>query len=67
MELMDDPVVATDGHSYQRVAIEAWLHMHSTSPVTNNPLESKRLTPNFALRSPVLGWQDEQRRAGRGA
>jgi hypothetical protein len=34
-ELMADPVVLYDsGHTYERTAIERWLSMHSTDPVT---------------------------------
>ena len=29
-ELMDDPVVASDGHSYQRFIIETWLESNDT-------------------------------------
>ncbi|KAK9808675.1 hypothetical protein WJX72_001764 [[Myrmecia] bisecta] len=52
-EIMTDPVAATDGHTYQRSAIEAWLATHDTSPVTHEPLKSKALTPNLLLRSMV--------------
>jgi len=31
-ELMSDPVMAADGHSYERTAIERWLATKSTSP-----------------------------------
>lgn len=56
MELMEDPVVCADGHTYERSAIEAWLHVHgsnSTSPVTGLPLAHTHLVPNFALRSSI--------------
>ena len=33
-ELMEDPVFATDGHTYERSAIEGWLLNHKTSPKT---------------------------------
>lgn len=33
-ELFEDPVVAADGHSYDRHAIEAWLSGQNTSPMT---------------------------------
>lgn len=55
-ELMDDPVVASDGHSYQRVAIEAWLDAHDTSPKTNVAMD-KRLYPNFSLRAQIDEWK----------
>lgn len=31
-ELMRDPVIAADGHTYDREAIEMWLRNHDTSP-----------------------------------
>lgn len=50
-ELLKDPVVATDGHTYERAAIERWLTDHQTSPLTNAPLVSKHLVPNLRLRA----------------
>ncbi len=43
--LMDDPVVAADGHTYNRVDIEKWLKKHDTSSLNHEPLESKALFP----------------------
>ena len=45
-----DPVVCTDGHTFERNAIEEWLVNHDTSPLTNIVLPSKVLVPNYALR-----------------
>mmetsp|Transcript_92930 Transcript_92930/g.277335 ORF Transcript_92930/g.277335 Transcript_92930/m.277335 type:complete len:269 (+) Transcript_92930:67-873(+) len=54
-ELMRDPVIAADGHSYDRAAIQQWLAMgRRTSPVTNAALPSQSLVPNLALRSQIL-------------
>ena len=39
-DVMTDPVVCSDGHSYERAAIECWLATHNTSPNTNLPLVS---------------------------
>ena len=36
--LMRVPVIAADGHTYCRAAIERWLLHHSTSPKTGEPL-----------------------------
>jgi len=47
---MVDPVICSDGTTYERAAIEAWLAGHSTSPLTNLPLEHTDLVPNLALR-----------------
>ena len=51
MEPMTDPVFAADGHVYDRASIESFLETHDTSPLTNEPLATKSLTPNDALRS----------------
>jgi serine/threonine protein kinase len=51
--LMVDPVVCADGHSYDRAVITAWLQSHNTSPCTNLPLEHKHLVPNIALRKMI--------------
>ena len=51
-ELMRDPVIAADGYSYERSAIEAWLRSGGApvSPMTNAPLVSPTLTPNRSLK-----------------
>ena len=54
MELMQDPVLAMDGHTYDRSSIEAWLKTgKKTSPKTNQPLPSLTLVPNHAVKSMV--------------
>eukprot|EP00475_Leptophrys_vorax_P043474 TRINITY_DN8384_c0_g2_i1.p2 TRINITY_DN8384_c0_g2~~TRINITY_DN8384_c0_g2_i1.p2 ORF type:complete len:205 (-),score=52.53 TRINITY_DN8384_c0_g2_i1:47-661(-) len=51
MEVMQDPVVADDGHSYERLAMELWLVTnHNTSPLTNQPLRNLQLIPNHTLK-----------------
>merc|ERR1719444_677799 len=52
-ECMHDPVVLTDGHSYERRHIEEWLQMHSTSPISGLQLQLKDVTPNHALRNAI--------------
>jgi Mg-chelatase subunit ChlD len=48
---MKDPVIAMDGHTYEREAIEQWFRTKLTSPVTNQRLTSAMLIPNHTLRS----------------
>jgi len=50
-EIMRDPVTTVDGQTYERKAIEQWFATKQTSPATGARLESKTLTPNYALRS----------------
>jgi hypothetical protein len=56
MEVMQDPVMAADGSTYDRKAIEMWLSKNNTSPVTNLPLSHPGLTPNNTLRSLILNF-----------
>lgn len=53
-EIIMDPVVAVDGHTYERAAIEEWFKTKSTSPKTNEVLPSKMLIPNRAIRNQIL-------------
>ncbi|MHB9147950.1 MAG: ankyrin repeat domain-containing protein [Candidatus Amoebophilus sp.] len=51
-EIMKDPVVAQDGHTYEREAIQIWFHLgHRTSPKTNAQVISPELTPNHSMRN----------------
>ena len=49
-EIMKDPVVASDGFTYERAAIEKWLSEKNTSPKTNEALPDKRLVPNTSFK-----------------
>jgi len=60
-ELMNDPVIAADGHTYERTAIGRWLKTNTTSPKSGDELESKALLPNYMARGMIREWQDAQR------
>lgn len=53
MELMRDPVVAEDGHTYERKVIEQHLSVRLKSPMTNAVLSTKMVFPNHLLRSMI--------------
>ncbi len=53
LEVMKNPVVTVDGHSFEESAIKLWLQKHDTSPMTNKVLESKILIPNIALKAAI--------------
>jgi len=59
-EIMVDPVCVADGHTYERHSIESWLSQHDTSPLTNEKLSHKRLSPNVALRALIQGYIHSQ-------
>ncbi|CAF1058122.1 unnamed protein product [Rotaria sordida] len=44
--LFHDPVVAQDGHTYERAAIEDWIRRNGKSPITQQQLSIKHLYPN---------------------
>jgi hypothetical protein len=48
---MRDPVVAADGHSYERKAIVRWFKKSSMSPITREELPHKHVVPNYMLLS----------------
>jgi cAMP-specific phosphodiesterase 4/calcium/calmodulin-dependent 3',5'-cyclic nucleotide phosphodiesterase len=50
---MHDPVVLTDGHTYEQRHIEEWLKTHDTSPVSGARLPQKTFFPNHALRNAI--------------
>uniref|UniRef100_A0A0A9FMX8 RING-type E3 ubiquitin transferase n=1 Tax=Arundo donax TaxID=35708 RepID=A0A0A9FMX8_ARUDO len=57
--VMQDPCIASDGYSYDRVAIEMWLHENEVSPLTKSPLPNKNLVPNHALLCAINSWKAE--------
>ena len=50
-EIMRDPVMGPDGHSYELQAIEEWLRDHGISPMTRDPMSADQLVKNHALRN----------------
>ena len=57
--LMAQPVTASDGHTYEKASIERWLQSNSRSPMTNEMLSNKNLTPNYNLKSQISEWLEE--------
>ena len=51
--IMEDPVVAGDGHTYEREAISQWIHTNGKSPITQERLSSDSLVPNLNLRHQI--------------
>ena len=62
-EVMSDPVMAADGHAYERSAIERWLATKSTSPMTGGALEHSILVPNHMLRRQIRDWEGARKAA----
>ena len=56
LDIMQDPVVISDGHTFERTSIAAWFANNDTSPLTNVVLANKILIPNIALRNRIQDW-----------
>eukprot|EP00930_Biecheleria_cincta_P021660 TRINITY_DN1598_c0_g3_i1.p1 TRINITY_DN1598_c0_g3~~TRINITY_DN1598_c0_g3_i1.p1 ORF type:complete len:1717 (-),score=297.72 TRINITY_DN1598_c0_g3_i1:314-4999(-) len=57
--LLEDPVLAVDGFTYERSAIEMWLRSSSISPMTRQPMGSPvSLIPNMAVRAMAREWRE---------
>ena len=61
-ELMGDPVIASDGHTYEREAIKKHFEgkVSPLSPMTGLRLNSQNVIPNISIRSLANEWREEQ-------
>ena len=69
LTIMEDPVIAADGHTYERSSIETWINTHKNnraphgyqapvlSPTTNLPLQHENLIPNHALKMVIQDFE----------
>ena len=58
-DLMNDPVIGTDGHSYERSEIMKWLSNNKTSPMTREALHENDLTDNLTLKRSIDSIRDK--------
>lgn len=57
LELMQDPVVAASGQTYDRDSITRWISAgHATCPKSGQTLIHTDLVPNKALRNLIFAW-----------
>lgn len=54
--IMKDPVVASDGFSYERAAILEWIMRHQSSPMTRAPMAND-MHVNQALKAMIGDWR----------
>jgi hypothetical protein len=58
-DVMIDPVIAADGHTYERDAIARWFEGgKQTSPKSGAELETTALLPNHLVRRLILEWRE---------
>ncbi len=61
LELMGTPVILIeDGRSYEKHALERWLHNHDTSPITNKVLKRKDFILNINLKNAIEDFREKQ-------
>jgi len=60
-DLMQDPVMAMDGHTYERAAITTWFRRSARSPMTNLEIPPT-LVPNHAIRQQIAALASPKRR-----
>lgn len=51
--IMNEPVIAPDGYTYEKSAIESWLNVKNISPITRQPMSILDLMPNRALKDAI--------------
>ena len=62
-DVMEDPVVIADGHTFERSAIGEWFRRQdevATSPLTNLELPHRLMVPNHALKKAIDAWRSER-------
>ena len=57
-DLMNEPVLGKDGHSYEKSEILKWLSTNSTSPMTREPLTKDDLVDNLPLKRSIEAIRD---------
>lgn len=60
--LFCDPVVASDGHTYERAAIINWLKTSHKSPMTRQNISSETLNPNLVVKTMADEFRTECKR-----
>ena len=58
-EPMRNPVVAADGHTYERKAIKRWLRESNRSPMTGATMPHKEVVTNYMLLSSLTSSNSE--------
>ena len=52
-DIMMEPTMAADGHTYEKTAIVEWLSKSSQSPITGVAIDPSVLLPNHLVRSQI--------------
>lgn len=59
-ELMEEPVIAEDGHTYEKAAIVEWFRNRNSSPMTNERLKSTQVIPNVLVHAIISDFKESR-------
>ncbi len=59
LSIMENPVLATCGHSYDKQNIENWLRTSEICPECRTKINAEHLIPNYSLRSVIQKYVKE--------
>ena len=62
LEVMDDPVIALDGFTYEKTAIERWFKKRTTSPMTNEVISGITLISDHIIKSYIAIYREKEAR-----
>lgn len=65
MVIMKEPVLASDGYTYEKEAIQQWLQSNTISPLTRESMRFTDCRPNRALKDAIERWQKEKQPTGK--
>ena len=57
--LMRDPWTTQVGSTYEKAAIQKWLHDKRTDPMTNQMMQSTKLVPNQLTKGMIIKWLED--------
>lgn len=56
LEVMEYPYSTSEGYTYEYGALVEWFKNNKTDPISNVPVRSKNIYPNYNLRSQIQQW-----------
>jgi uncharacterized protein YegL len=57
--IMEDPVIGSDGYTYEKSAIVDWLKQNSISPMNRLPMSINSLHPNRVLKDQIIEFKQK--------
>ena len=61
LQLMTDPVIDCNGHTFDRPSITEWYQNSMISPITHVSISNTNLTPNLILKRQILEFIEQHR------